>query len=99
MPIYQCCFLDENEEIVQTQVLGSRDERDARREVMTLMMRVGRFSGYELWGEGRKIAEYKPVKETKVRALDADNAPSTRAVLSENGGNRKSRRRTHGITS
>ena len=63
MPTFQCCFFDENEEIVQTQVLGSRDELDARREAVTLMMRVGRFSGYELWGEGRKIAEYRPVKE------------------------------------
>ena len=65
MPTFQCCFFDENEEIVQTQVLGSRDELDARREAVTLMMRVGRFSGYELWGEGRKIAEYRPVKERK----------------------------------
>ena len=50
MPTFRCCFFDENEEIVQTQVLGSRDELDARREAVTLMMRVGRFSGYELWG-------------------------------------------------
>jgi hypothetical protein len=63
MPIFQCCFLDENEQTVRTEVLGSRDEVDARREAMTLMMRVGRFAGYELWAEGRKIAEHRPVKE------------------------------------
>jgi hypothetical protein len=62
MPTYQCCFLDENEQTVRTEVLGSRDEVDARREAKTLMMRVGRFAGYELWVEGRKIAEHRPKK-------------------------------------
>ena len=64
MPIYQCCFLDENEQTVRTQILGARDEPEARREAITLLTRVGRFSGYELWAEGRLIAEYRPVKES-----------------------------------
>ena len=29
----------------------------------TLMTRVGRFFGYELWAEGRKVEVYRPVKE------------------------------------
>ena len=63
MPTYQCCFLDENAQTVRTEVLGARDAFDARREAMTLMTRVGRFSGYELWAEGRKVDEYRPVKK------------------------------------
>lgn len=63
MPTFQCCFLDHNEQTVRTEVLGARDEAEARREAVTLMMRIGRFSGYELWAEGRKIAEYRPVKQ------------------------------------
>jgi hypothetical protein len=63
LPIYQCCFLDENEKTVRTQVLGARDYADAHREAMTLMTRVGRFSGFELWAEGRKVDEYRLVKE------------------------------------
>jgi hypothetical protein len=65
MPTYQCYFLDENEKTVRTEVLAARDERDARREAMTLMTRVGRFSGYELWAEGRQVEVYRPVKESK----------------------------------
>ena len=64
MPTFQCYFLDQNEQTVRIEVLGARDEADARREAVTLMTRVGRFSGYELWVEGRKIAEYRPVKES-----------------------------------
>ena len=63
MPTYQCCFLDENEKTVRTEVLGARDNADAHREARSIMMRVGRFSGYELWAEGRKVDEYRPVKE------------------------------------
>ena len=65
MGTYRCCFLDENEQVVRTEILGARDALDARREAMTLMTRVGRFSGYELWAEGRKVAEYRPVKESR----------------------------------
>jgi hypothetical protein len=65
MPTYQCCFLDENDKTVRTEVLGACDDLDARRVAMTLMTRVGRFSGYELWAEGRKVEIYRPVKESK----------------------------------
>jgi hypothetical protein len=65
MPTYQCCFLDENDKTVRTEVLGACDDLDARRKAMTLMTRVGRFSGYELWAEGRKVEIYRSVKESK----------------------------------
>jgi hypothetical protein len=64
MPPYECCFLGENGQTVRTEVLRTNDELEAHREAMNLMMRVGRFSGYELWAEGRLIAEYRPVKES-----------------------------------
>ena len=65
MPKYQCCFLDESQKTVRTEVLAASDDFDARREAMTLLMRVGRFSGYELWNEGRKVERYQPAKESK----------------------------------
>ena len=68
MPPYECCFLGENGQTVRTEVLGARDELEARREATKLMMRVGRFSGYELWAQGRLIAEYRPVKESSTSA-------------------------------
>jgi hypothetical protein len=64
MPTYECCFLGEDNQAVRTQILDAHDELEARREAMNLMMRVGRFSGYELWAQGRLIAEYRPVKES-----------------------------------
>jgi hypothetical protein len=63
MPTYKCCFLGDDNQPLRTEVLGAHDEIEARREVMNLMMRIGRFSGYELWAEGRMITEYRPVKE------------------------------------
>ena len=63
MPTYQCDFLGEDNQPVRPQLLGAHDELEARQEAINLMMRVGRFSGYELWTEGRLIAEYRPIKE------------------------------------
>jgi hypothetical protein len=63
MPTYECCFLDENEQTLRTETFRAYDDRDAHREVMTRLTRVGRFAGYELWAEGRKIEVYRPVKE------------------------------------
>ena len=62
MPRYQCCFLDESAEIVRIEVLDSCDDRDACREAMTLMARIGRFCGFELWDDGRKVDVYRPIK-------------------------------------
>ena len=64
MPTYQSCFLGEDNQAVRTQILGAQDELEARREAMNLMMRVGRFSGYELWAEGRMVSAYRTVKES-----------------------------------
>jgi hypothetical protein len=56
MPKYQCHFLDENESVVRIENLGSCcDDRDAHREARLLLAKVGHFSGYELWDDGRRI--------------------------------------------
>jgi len=65
MPKYQCCFLDEKQKTVRTEVLRAGDDLDARREATTLMTKVGGFSGYDLWAEGRKVEVYRPVKESE----------------------------------
>jgi hypothetical protein len=36
MPIYECCFLGEDNQPVQTEVLSARDELGPRREAMNL---------------------------------------------------------------
>jgi hypothetical protein len=65
MPTYECCFLDENEQTVRTEAFRAYDDLDARRQAMTRMMRVGRFSGYELWVEGRKVVMDRPVSRIR----------------------------------
>ena len=63
MPKYQCYFVDENDKAVRFENLGSCDsDRDAHRQAMTLMARVGHFTGYELWENGRKVDVYKPAR-------------------------------------
>jgi hypothetical protein len=62
MARYQCWFLDEDERVVRIEVLGSCNDPDAHREAMTLMMRIGHFSGFELWEDERKVAAYNPAK-------------------------------------
>jgi hypothetical protein len=62
MSRYECCFLDENDKVVRIEVLGSCDDGDAHREAMTLMAKIGRFSGFELWDDGRKVDVYRPIK-------------------------------------
>ena len=63
MPKYQCHFLDESKSVVRVESLGScDDDSDAHREAMILLAKVGRFSGYELWDDGRKVDAYVPVK-------------------------------------
>ena len=60
MPMYQCCFLDATGSPVRTQALGSSDDRDAHREAMSLLVRTGRFSGFELWSGDLRIEIYQP---------------------------------------
>jgi hypothetical protein len=64
MPTYECCFLDRDDQIVRTEVFRAYTDLDARREAMTRMTRVGRFSGYELWVEGRKVVIDRPIKNS-----------------------------------
>jgi hypothetical protein len=52
---YRCCFLNEHDAVVRIEELDSFDDPDAHRDVMALMARTGRFSGYEWWRNGRKV--------------------------------------------
>lgn len=60
MPMYQCCFLNSSGSAVRTQALGSSDDGDAHREALALLMRTGRFSGFELWSGDMRIEIYQP---------------------------------------
>ena len=60
MPRYRCCLLDESGEVLRTEMLASSDERDARRDLMRLMVKIGRFASYELWEGSRRLAAFKP---------------------------------------
>jgi hypothetical protein len=63
MPKYQCHFLGDSKSVVRIESLGSCDcDSDAHRQAMTLLVKVGHFSGYELWEDGRKVEAYTPVK-------------------------------------
>jgi hypothetical protein len=58
----RCCFLDERHVVVSIEELESFDDPDARRDVMALLARTGRFFGYELSRNGRKVDERTSVK-------------------------------------
>jgi hypothetical protein len=57
---YRCCFLNEDDQVVRVEELNSYDDHDAHRAAMSLMVKIGRFSGYVLWLDGRKVGEYRP---------------------------------------
>jgi hypothetical protein len=57
---YRCCFLNEDDQVVRIEELDGYDESAVRREAMSLWAKTG-FSGYELWRDGRKVDEYRPV--------------------------------------
>jgi hypothetical protein len=59
---YRCCSFNEDDEVVRIEELASYDEDDARREAIFLLAKSGRFSGYELWRDGRKVDEYRPIR-------------------------------------
>jgi len=61
MARYRCCLLNEQDEVVRVEELDSYDDPEAHRNVMDLMAKTGHFSGYELWRDGRKVDERKPV--------------------------------------
>jgi hypothetical protein len=65
---YRCCFLNEADHVVRIEPtkscgrieeLVSYDHDEARREAMFLLAKTGRFSGYELWRDRRKVDEFK----------------------------------------
>jgi hypothetical protein len=78
MPMYQCCFLDEAGSPVRTQALGSSDDRDAHREAMALLVRTGRFSGFELWNGDLRIEIYPRARSSRLPkpgpALNRENS-------------------------
>jgi hypothetical protein len=57
---YRCCFLNEDDQVVRIEELDGYDESAVRREAMFLWAKTG-FSGYELWRDGQKVDEYRPV--------------------------------------
>ena len=61
MPRYRCCFLNEDGQVSRVEEITGYDDGDARRGATSLLMRTGQFSGYELWRDGRKVHEYRPV--------------------------------------
>ena len=64
MPKYQCRLFNENEALVRVEELSSGNDFEARSEAKKLMIRTGKFRGYELWHQGRKIEDYRPAAGT-----------------------------------
>jgi hypothetical protein len=60
MPLYRCLFLREDGQVARIEELN--DDGDAHRDAVRLLTRTGGFSGFELWRDGRKVDEYRPVK-------------------------------------
>jgi hypothetical protein len=65
MRAYECCFLDQGGNPVRFASLQSRNDEEAHREAMALLIRSGRFAGFELWYADLRIEVYKPVKTTE----------------------------------
>jgi hypothetical protein len=66
MPAYQCCFLDQGGNPVRIASLQCGNDQDAHREAMALLIRTGRFIGFELWYADLRIEVYKPIIPTDV---------------------------------
>jgi len=60
MPAYQCCFLDQGGNQVRIVSLQSGNDQDAHRDAMALLMRSGRFAGFELWSGELRVEIYNP---------------------------------------
>jgi hypothetical protein len=69
---YRCCFLNEDDQVVRIEELVSYDQDEARREAVFLMAKTGRFSGYELWRDGRKVDEFKIAIPPDPRASEVE---------------------------
>jgi hypothetical protein len=58
-PLYRCLFLDKDGQVVRIDEFVSYDDDEARREAMFFLAKSGRFAGYELWRDSRKVDEFK----------------------------------------
>jgi len=58
-PLYRCLFLDKDSQVVRIEEFVSYDDDEARREAMFFLAKNGRFAGYELWRDSRKVDEFK----------------------------------------
>jgi hypothetical protein len=72
MPRYRCCFLSEDGQVTRVEELNSYDDGDAHRDAVSLLSRIGRFSGYELWRDGRKVDEFKLAIPPDPRTSDVE---------------------------
>jgi hypothetical protein len=69
---YRCCFLDEADHVVRIEELVSYDHDEARREALFLFSESRRFSGYELWRDGRKVDEFKLARPPDPRTSEVE---------------------------
>lgn len=82
MPRFRCCFLNDDAQVLRVEEFNCQDDRDASRSAASLMVKIGRFSGYELWREGRKVDDYRPAKlrggsHPRCDELEAENIIET----------------------
>src|ERR1700730_6188166 len=56
---YGSRFINEEDQVVKVEELNSSDDREAHFDARSLMAKTERFSGYELWRDGRKVDEFK----------------------------------------
>ena len=68
MPAYQCCFLDQGGNPVRFASLQSGNDHDAHREALGLLIRTGRFAGFELSNADLRIEVYRPSSTTAALA-------------------------------
>jgi hypothetical protein len=59
MARYRSCFLNQDGQVARVEELAGYDDREARRDATSLLVRTGQFSGYELWRDGRKVEAYR----------------------------------------
>jgi hypothetical protein len=60
MPLYRCFLLREDGQVGTIEDLNCYDDGEASRDASHLLN--GKYSGFELWRDGRKVDEFRPVK-------------------------------------
>jgi hypothetical protein len=76
MTVYHCCFLDRHGHTDRMVAIRAADVSTARRKAMSLMTERAAFSGFELWGDGRKIITYEPPKADAPQLADSESPTS-----------------------